>query len=258
MRTYRTTLENTMADHHETMSQAANMLMEHISADSTGLQVNALRTVWQEIRTPAARYAEALALMELGEYNAATTLVSAIPQEHSKLKPRELTEKDRMLSLIGFMQALAASDRTDAQLTDGEQDQLVNLIAGQQDRPAMWMQNLLCFHYDRCAAPWTGTSGEPKSLPMIKAEDAEPPALLGLFPNPATTWAVAMLELPAGTMQATLRILDLSGKQVYTQVLPAELPQLVLDTRKLAPGAYLVEVSGSNGVLATEKLIVQP
>lgn len=179
-------------------------------------------------------------------------------QEHSKLKPRELTEKDRMLSLIGFMQALAASGRTDAQLTDGEQDQLETLIAGQQDRPAMWMQNLLCFHYDRCAAPWTGASGEPKSLPVVKPEDAEPSALLGLFPNPATTWAVATIELPAGTMQATLRILDLSGKQVYTQVLPAELPQLVLDTRKLAPGAYLVEVSGNNGVLDTEKLIVQP
>ena len=39
-----------------------------------------------------------------------------------------------MLSLIGFMQALAASGRTDAQLTDGEQEQLETLIAGQQDR----------------------------------------------------------------------------------------------------------------------------
>jgi hypothetical protein len=48
------------------------------------------------------------------------------------------------------------------------------------------------------------------------------------------------------------------GKQVYTQVLSAEQPQLVLDTRKLAPGAYLVEVSSATGVLATEKLIVQP
>jgi len=242
----------------ERVCQAANMLMEHISADSTGLQVNALRTVWQEIRTPAARYAEALALMELGEYNAAATLVEAIPQEHNKLKPRELTEKNRMLSLIDFMQNLATSSRSDAELTVGEQDQLESMIAGQQDRPAMWMQNVLCFHYGRCAAPWTGASGEPKSLPMVKPEDVETPALLGLYPNPATTWAVATLELPAGNMQGTLRILDLSGKQVYTQLLPAEQPQLVLDTRKLAPGAYLVEVSGSNGVLATEKLIVQP
>ena len=69
---------------------------------------------------------------------------------------------------------------------------------------------------------------------------------------------MATLELPAGTKQSTLRILDLTGKQVFQQVVPAEQPQLVLDTRKLAPGAYLVEVSGNSGVLATEKLIVQP
>ncbi len=120
------------------------------------------------------------------------------------------------------------------------------------------MQNLLCFHYKRCAALWTGGSGEPKSLPSVKPEEAEVQALLSLFPNPATTWAVVTLELPLGSKQSTLRILDFTGKQVYMQVLPVDQPQLVLDTRKLAPGAYLVEVSGNNGVLATEKLIVQP
>ncbi len=258
VRTYRTTLENTMADHHETMSQAATMLLEQISADSTGLRVSDLRTVWQEVRTPAARYAEALALMELGEYNAASAVVAAIPQEHDKLKARELTEKDRMLSLIGFMQGLAASGRTDAELTVGEQDQLETLIAGEQDRPAMWMQNLLCFHYGRCAAPWTGVSGEPKSLPVVKTVEDKAPALLSVFPNPATSWSVASLHLPKGTQEVTLRVLDLSGKQLHMQVVPMEQPQLVLDTRRLAPGAYLVEISSATGVLATEKLIVQP
>lgn len=258
VKTFRSTLESTMADHHESMSQAANMLMEHISSDTTGLDVNALRTVWQEIRTPAARYAEALALLEIGEFEAATTVVAAIPQEHTKLKTRDITEKNRMLSLISFMQNLAVSGRSDAELTPGEQDQLESLIAGQQDRPAVWMQNLLCFHYKRCAALWTGVSGDPKSLPSVKPEEAEVQALLSLYPNPATTWAVVSLELPAGTKQSTLRILDLTGKEVYQQVVALEQPQLVLDTRELAPGAYLVEISGNNGVLATEKLIVQP
>ena len=92
----------------------------------------------------------------------------------------------------------------------------------------------------------------------MKPEEAEVQALLSLFPNPATTWAVVSLELPAGTKQSTLRILDLTGKEVYQQVVALEQPQLVLDTRELAPGAYLVEISGNNGVLATEKLIVQP
>ncbi|MFN6115338.1 MAG: T9SS type A sorting domain-containing protein, partial [Flavobacteriales bacterium] len=139
-----------------------------------------------------------------------------------------------------------------------EQDQLETLIAGEQDRPGMWMQNLLCFHYDRCVAPWTGGSGEPKSLPAVKTVEDKAPALLSVFPNPATSWSVASLHVPKGTQEATLRVLDLSGKQLHMQVVPMEQPQLVLDTRRLAPGAYLVEVSSTNGVLATEKLIVQP
>jgi hypothetical protein len=69
---------------------------------------------------------------------------------------------------------------------------------------------------------------------------------------------VASLHLPKGTQEVTLRVLDLSGKQLHMQVVPMEQPQLVLDTRRLAPGAYLVEISSATGVLATEKLIVQP
>lgn len=258
VRTYRTTLENTMADHHETMSQAATMLLEQISADSTGLRVSYLRTVWQEVRTPAARYAEALALMELGEYNAASAVVAAIPQEHDKLKVRELTEKDRMLSLIGFMQVLAASGRTDAELSDGEQDQLETLIAGEQDRPAMWMQNLLCFHYDRCASPWTGASGEPKSLPAVKTVEDKAPALLSVFPNPATSWSVALVRLTSDHGAATLRVMDVSGKQLASYRLSGSEQQVVIDLRGFGPGTYVVELRDATSHLASENLIVVP
>lgn len=258
-RTYRTTLEGSMANRYAAYAQLATLLLEYHSSDEEQLDLTALRSVWQELRTPTARFAEAITLMEQGQYAAATALVEAIPQEHSKLKPRDITEKDRMLALIAFRQNLAASGRSDAELTPAEQDQLESLIDGQQDRPAMWMQNLLCFHYDRCAAPWTGEGGTPKSLPQVKPElaVAAPPVLV-LYPNPATTWAVATLEMPAGLPQASLRVLDLTGKQVAQHMVAKEQPQLVLDTRRLAPGAYLVEVAGPQGVLATEKLIVQP
>ncbi|MEX1132451.1 MAG: hypothetical protein WEC15_04430 [Flavobacteriales bacterium] len=258
VRTYRTTMENTMADHHETMSQAATMLLEQLSADSTGQRVNDLRTVWQEVRTPAARYAEALALMELGEYNAAAAVVAAIPQEHDKLKPRELTEKNRMLSLIGFMQNLAASGRSDAELAPGEQDLLENMIAGQQDRPAMWMQNLLCFHYDRCASPWTGASGEPKSLPVLKTVEDKVPALLSLFPNPATSWSVALVRLTSDDAAATLRVLDVSGKQMASYRVSGPEQQVIIDTRGYAPGTFVVELRDAARHLASDKLIVVP
>ncbi len=150
-------------------------------------------------------------------------------------------------------------DRNTGELTEAEQDQLEAIIAGQQDRPANWAQNILCFHYGRCAAPWTGLAGAPKSRPVVKPEEEiTPPALLSLYPNPANAWSVATFEWPAGTERPTLRILDLAGRQVHAQVVAPEQPQVVIDTRRLAPGTYLVEVSSAHGVLATEKLIVQP
>jgi len=55
-----------------------------------------------------------------------------------------------------------------------------------------------------------------------------------------------------------LRVLDVTGKQVATYRLSGKEPQLVLDTRQLGAGAYLVELLNGNEKLASEKLIVQP
>ena len=143
------------------------------------------------------------------------------------------------------------------ELTDAEQDQLETLVDGQQDRPATWAQNILCFHYGRCVAPWTGDGGEPKSLPRVKPADAPQPSL-SLQPNPTSNWSVAKVRLGSDDATATLCVLDVTGKQVASYRVTGKEPQLVLDTRLLGPGAYLVELNGPNGVLASERLIVQP
>ncbi|MCB9183088.1 MAG: T9SS type A sorting domain-containing protein [Flavobacteriales bacterium] len=162
-----------------------------------------------------------------------------------------------MEALVGFLQGISGEDRDEAELTEAEQDQLEALVDGQQDRPATWAQNILCFHYGRCVAPWTGDGGEPKSLPRVRPEDMPGPAL-SLQPNPTANWSVAKVRLSSDDATATLRVLDVTGKSVASYRVTGREPQLVLDTRMLAPGAYLVELMSGAEKLASERLIVQP
>jgi len=197
-----------------------------------------------------------LSLLDEGDFTNATTIVTAIPTEHD-LKAPDFIERQRMLDMIAFVATVSGDGRGEDELTTAEQDALEALVDGQQDRPATWAQNILCFHYNRCVAPWTGDDGEPKSLPRVKPA-AAPNSALSLQPNPTSNWAVAKMRLSSEDATATLRVLDVTGKQVASYRLNGREPQLVLDTRLLGPGAYLVELMSGAEKLASEKLIVQP
>lgn len=258
-RTYRTDLELSMGAAHAEMSQAGNMLIEEYSRDTVSDPLDSLRMVWQQIRTPGARYAEALVLLQLGEYTAAYNLVQAIPLEHPELKPPDWEEKERMLALITFKQTIAASGRGDDELTVAEQDQLALLAGEATDRPAVWAQNLLCFYYDRCVAPPSGGEDEgPKARDIAESQSTPSQPLMSIHPNPTNSWAAVNLSLPATQALVTLRVLDLAGKMVQQHIVKPQQPQVVLDTRPLKPGAYFVELYSEAKTLATEKLIVQP
>ncbi len=260
VRTYRTNLELTMADRHASMSQAGNLLIEVYSGDTVYDPQDSLRMLWQEIRTPAARYAEAIAWMQRGEFDFARNLVAGIPQEHTKLREKELSERDRMLALIDLLKAFDQADRELDELTLAEQDQLESISQGSSDRAATWAQNLLCFHYDRCAAPYTGEAGDggPKARALVNEVEPSDVAILTISPNPSATWSAVNIVLSNTDDHASLVVMDLAGKVVQRQRLAHATQQVVLDTRGLAPGAYLVELRSDNASLAQEKLIVQP
>ncbi len=194
-------LESTLAFHHTEMTQSATIMIARYSNDSTGVQLDSMRFVWQQIRTTAARYAEALSLMEGLAYDQARAVVEAIPQEH-QLKPKELTERDKMLTVIDLLIPVFASGRSEAELSLAEQDQLEQLTYSSFDRAAIWGQNLLCFHYQRCRPPFTGgDDGEPKSLPQVQLGNTSI-LKLRVAPNPSSSWveiSYIAIELISGS-----------------------------------------------------------
>jgi hypothetical protein len=257
-KTFRTQLENTLADHHTEMTQAANLWLEELSKDSINDPLDSLRMVWQQVRSQGARYAEAISYMQVGEWQAARTVVENIPQEHV-MKGDEMGERGRMLALIDLMETVAADNRAEDELTVAEQDALEAQMGPYADRPAVWAQNLLCFHYGRCTPPVTGGENAPKSAREVRKPflaDEQP--VLVVLPNPATTWATFDYTLPMEPQNAWITIMDAQGRSMERLAVKQAAGQLVWDTREVAPGLYHVELVVNGQRMQTEKLIVKP
>ncbi|MCU0319401.1 MAG: hypothetical protein MUE88_04925, partial [Flavobacteriales bacterium] len=257
-KTYRTNLENALAMHRSELVQSLNQVTEILTGDTVYDPTDSLRAVWQVLRSPGARYAEALLLMQQGQLNEAHAVVSAIPTEH-ELRPKELDERGRMLQVIALMQAVKASDRSEAELTVAEQNNLAALVEGQLDRPSVWAQNLLCWFYDRCTVPPSGGDETPKSAkPQRRPLVVENAPMLAVQPNPATTWATFTITLDHEPVNAMVVVRDAQGRITHQELVNGPEVQLVWDTRQMAQGLYSVELLEDGKRLQAERLIVQP
>ncbi len=266
-RTYRDALEGEMTAHHAEMTQAANMLLHHYQTlplaedDSTSVPMDSILWVWQQVRTPAARYAEALTWLQLGNHTQATHVVEALPTEHD-LKAPEALERQRMLDLIAFLQNLHGIGRSEMQLESGEVATLQALMGEAYDRPATWISNLLCFGYQLCRPPLTGgeEDGERRPMPYtsLPAKGAIAQAVLRIHPNPASTWVALEYDMLVEPTNAALVIRDLTGREVYRTSLPDQQQEVVWDTRQTTPGSYTVVLLNAGRQLCTEKLIIRP
>jgi hypothetical protein len=257
-KTFRFALENELAGHYANMDQTVNALLQVYHADTLYEHVDSLRHAWQQLRSPAARYAEAIASVQLNDFVTATALMEEMVAEHRLQESQEI-ERGRMLQYIAFLQGVQASGRTVAELTEAEQDQLENTVAVTNDRPGTWARNILCFHYGRCVPPPTGwDNGDPKSNhphpPAVKTEQA---TALQVYPNPATTWVTFAYELEAMPADAWITVIDAAGRQVERLNVAARQGQLAWDPRVLASGTYTVELRSGGLLLESTKLVIQ-
>ncbi len=257
-RTYRATLEGEMAERHFEMTQGVNELMELFTADTAGVRIDSLIWAWSLLRTPAARYAEALLHIQRNDFAAADSVVQAIPVEHD-LDPKELDERGRMLAYISILGTAHSQGRRADQLTDAEVDQMKFLVEGQNDRPSNWMSKLLCAHYGNCRAAYTGgDDGAPKALPYTAPLEAKSGNWMRVLPNPASTWVAIDHQLARSPVNGFIVIRDITGREVYRTKIIQERGQHVWDSRTSRAGAYMVELrDGDELLLPAQKLILE-
>ncbi|MCC6540631.1 MAG: T9SS type A sorting domain-containing protein [Flavobacteriales bacterium] len=256
-KTFRTELEGNLAHDHGEMTQNANLLLEYFGTDSVE-HVDSLRGVWQLIRTPAARYAEALTYLQQQNFEAAKAVIEDLPEEHV-LKVKQESERWRMLALIEYLQGVNNDGRTVAQLTTGEQEALEAIIADERDRPATWAQNILCFHYGKCRAPLTGDAkAVPKSRQVNKrAQGGAAEASMRIYPNPASKYATVAVHFGAELEQAVVVVQDAVGREMLRIAVQYEDQQVLLDTRDWPSGAYAIRQENGGKVLTVERLVIE-
>ena len=259
-RTYRTVLEENIADKHTRLNQAVNRAIELLQTDTVPPPPDSLRWAWQQLRTNRARYAEAALLMGRGQFAEADSLIEAMPAEHDPKAPEE-AERQRMLKYIDVLATAAADARNAYQLTAAEVDSLDAMIGTNYDRPANWASNLLCAVYDKCRAPYTGNAGAPKSnRTRQREEQARTPqaAQFSIQPNPSRAWVAFSYNFAEGAFKnGSIIVRDLSGRSIATMTLSATQGQELWDVRSVAPGTYVVQYMAEQRLVHTEKLIIQ-
>ncbi len=193
------------------------------------------------------------------DHQAADSIIQGLPYEH-ELRPKELDERGRMLAYIDILRTAHLDGRTPDVLHASEVDQLMALTQGQYDRPTVWMNNLLCAHYDQCRPAFTGGgSGGAKALPYTTSvTKAEPQAWMKVHPNPAVAWVAVDHDLGIAPSNCLLIIRDLTGRSIHETRLGQRRGQYVWDSRTVNSGIYTIEIR-QHGVLLmpSEKLILQ-
>lgn len=258
-KTYRTTLEGTMAYQHSEMTQALNLTLASYHGDTLVERLDSIRATWSVLRTPAARYAEILTYVQQNNFDSANAVMDRLPVEHD-LKEQEINERDRTKQYIGIVQSFRNGERNEAELNEDELNQLRNLRDGYYDLPAEWAQNILCFGYGDCRPPRTGGDGEgaPKSLRVPVAEMAVVDHALSVYPNPAGAWANLVYHLQGDPDNAFIAIRDIAGKEITRIPVEQTEGQAVWDTRAVVPGTYSVDLVNKGVAHSSVKLVVKP
>ncbi len=255
-RTYRFTIESEMAEQHFEMTEAADQILYLLPNDTLGISADSLLLVWQRMRTPNARYAEAIHLMQTAQYDSALAVIQRLPEEHV-LKPEELDERGRMLAWITDMRSLYGQQRSVTEMDSTEIAVWEGMIAGHYDRPSNYISNLLCFYHYRCRAPLTGGgSDEGKSMPFprgMKKRSQE--QHFTLHPNPASVWVTLTYELESAE-DAWFHVRDQLGRRIRSQQITSAKGQVVLDLRGFQAGVYTVELVCGERFMGTNKLVV--
>ena len=120
---------------------------------------------------------------------------------------------------------------------------------------------LFSYCYDYSVTPekvWTNIYSLPGS-PVVSAyaNKNEPDILLNAFPNPATQSLKVAYVLPENVTQATLHLIDNSGKQVEQFMVDNHTDHLMLDVSRYQSGVYHYFIEYGNTKTPAKKLVVQ-
>lgn len=149
-------------------------------------------------------------------------------------------------------------ERNIAQLNSTEINYLVYL-AEDEGRVAGYAKNILCFFYDICyerelMVDEFGLKSSSVTIPEKSLEDIL--YNVELYPNPAVDYTSIKWEIYDEIKEAHYVIVDINGREINRGDVLENKGEIVIDTRNLRQGIYIIGIYNKNGLKANKKLMV--
>jgi hypothetical protein len=254
--TYKTALQNQMAESTRLKTRAANDMLRSILNEEER-DYNALRNWLDNLGGLKADQQIIESYFTEGNVDDALALADIIPELY-QLSEYDLDEHNYYLEMLNLRIDLLQQGRSYNELTAGEITQLENLAqnshgtAGAQARAIL--EQSLGQHFCDCLNIMGNQSFKSTTINPALLNQA-----LGVNctvePNPAREWAAFDYTLPEAEGKGVINITDASGRVIKTIEVTGTQGQYVWDTREVKPGVYFYTFV-VNGTGTTSKLVI--
>jgi subtilisin family serine protease len=253
----------------DAMRELSDHAISRILQDSI-LYLDALKSWYEVVRTPIAKYWLAETYFSEKKYEQAEVILQEIPIMFG-FKESEMTEHENYMQFYNFKKKMYLSERNWSQLDEAEIAQLQTIAESTDGRSAGMAKGVLCFFYDICyedkieegedtkrgnSPPLEG-SGEATKLETrnLKLETLNSKYELSIYPNPTS----GELIIDNGQLKIeNVAIYDMMGQSVCSFTRPlVHSSTTTIDISNLPSGVYFVKVVTDKGDTVIRKVVKQ-
>ncbi len=259
--TARTLIEKNLSSLHLNMTRDYKYVAAYFLNDTLGVSSDSTLSWIKEMKTIEGRYATCTEYLNREDYQLAKNELDSISY-NNKLTDDEEDELSDMRDFVDFIQDVNDDGRNIAQLDSTEIDFLIRMANIPEGGTAsIRAENILCFFYGLCkepdAAPKSNNTNPKKpKVPLQELLNAQ--NILITSPNPADQYIQLELSLLFSKENSYLTIWDTQGRKIDSRKIGGVNNSVfVFDTRKMAQGVYIVEVTQDGQQVLNDKFIVQ-
>lgn len=231
--------------------------MMDAKADTTAIRTDSVLAWLQAINEPWADYDATGILYAKGETNTADNMLEGLSGKYN-FDDAELLNHQTYISLWNLMKTVQNEVRNIYSLQPSEKETLLAIAQGDAGNNAKNIaQAILEVNGDlphKMCAPIVGNPTVERRYKSMNIKDRADG--LSVRPNPADAYVLFTYKFPLAKSALSIKVFDISGRQVTTMQLKGNNGQEVWDVRNIAPGTYSYTLYDGNMGISYGKVIV--